>query len=197
MSPRVFYREATQHSTSTSQSLLYSTRIYNIPTFLLLILIAFIPGESCLQYLRNIRVNLYKRSREGDTYGESWIVYPPRYQTKFAVGIETGDPIKPGADHFSLPRRFIPRNGREIVLPTFLLPDLFTVARPSGGHPQSSAWNNPHPYTILCFIVLWFRAKIAPAKGHSLESRWNPSFRLFSRFPSQDWKNYYRYSGRR
>lgn len=79
--------------------------------------------------------------------------------------------IKPWADHFSLPRRFIPRNGREIVLPTFLLPDLFTVARPSGGHPQSSAWNNPHPYTILCFIVLWFRAKIAPAKGHSLESR--------------------------
>lgn len=71
MSPRVFYREATQHSTSTSQSLLYSTRIYNIPTFLLLILIAFIPAESCLQYLRNIRVNLYKRSREGDTYGES------------------------------------------------------------------------------------------------------------------------------
>lgn len=125
-----------------------------------------------LQYLRNIRVNLYKRSRKEIHIGsrESCICRDIKLSSQSES--KQWDPIKAWTDHFSLPRRFIPRNGREIVLPTFLLlPDLSTVARPSGGHPQSSAWNNPHPYPILRFIVLWFRVKIAPAKGRIPSNR--------------------------
>lgn len=102
-----------------------------------------------LQYSRNIRVNLYKRSREGVDTCRKWICHDIKLSSRSES--KQWDPIKPwGRPFFSSPPLHSQKWSWDRSSSTFLLPDPF-VARPSGGHPQSSVWNNPPIHNPLFY----------------------------------------------